>query len=252
VYGLGFPLILIELAALLLIAIFRPATVRKSLRWPQFEETLSPGGLLFVAWTIITCVFYIADHTYVQTRYIFVSAPGLLFALLAINYRRFPRWSYQAAFTVALILGVAISALTVWPFVRNKSIHDRTLTQAAAFIRTLPPDAPVAVYSIGQLAFESQHPIIDTGGITRPDAIPYLNRPLILMVQWAKSQGAKYYISGDQPEPGAVLIFSGPSPEIGWHLNYKDYSRMGELRLWKLADSAPTTASGSDTPPDRH
>ena len=240
VYGLGFPLILIEVVALALLALLRPAAVRKVLRWAQLEETVSLGGLLFVAWTIINTVFYIADHTYVQTRYVFVSAPGLLFALLAVNFRRFPKWTYRAAFSLALIAGVGISALTVWPFIRNKTIHDQALSQVAAYLRTqLPLDAPVAVYSIGELAYVSQHPIVDIGGITRPGAIPYLNRPGIEMVQWAKSEGAAYYMSGDQPEPGAVLIYSVPTPEIGWSLNYKHYSQKEELRLWKLPDAAP-------------
>jgi hypothetical protein len=59
------------------------------------------------------------------------------------------------------------------------------------------------------------------------------------MVQWAKSEGAAYYMSGDQPEPRAVLIYSVPTPEIGWSLNYKHYSQKEELRLWKLPDAAP-------------
>jgi hypothetical protein len=247
VYGLGFPLVLIELVALALFAALRPAAVRKLFRWPQFEETIPLAALLFVAWTIINTVFYIADHTYVQTRYIFVSAPGLLFALLAVNYRRFPRWTYQAAFGVALIAGVAISVLTVWPFIRNKTIGDQAIAQVATFIRTqLPPDAPVAVYAIGELSYVSQHPIIDIGGITRPGAIPYLTRPGIMMVQWARSEGAKYYMSGEQPEPGAVLIYAVPMPEIGWSLNYRHYARKGELRVWKLPDSGSVTAPESN------
>jgi len=248
VYGLGFPLILVEFVVLALAALLRPAAVRKVFRWPQFEETLPLGGLLFVGWTIITTVFYIADHTYVQTRYVFVSAPGLLIALLAINYRRFPRWTYQAAFAFALIAGIGISSVTVWPFIRNKTIGDQVMAQVATFMRSkLPSDAPVAVYAIGELAFVSQHPVIDIGGITRPGAIPYLSRPSIEMVHWAKSEGAKYYISGDQPESGAVLIYSIPTPEIGWSLNYKHYAQKGEVHIWKLPDTAPVTASASQS-----
>lgn len=54
-------------------------------------------------------------------------------------------------------------------------------------------------------------------------------------------------MSGDQPEPGAVLIYSVPTPEIGWSLNYKHYSQKEEFRLWKLPDTGPVAAPESMT-----
>lgn len=243
VYGLGFPLILIEVPALLIFAAVRPAIARAALRWSRIEQTIPLGGLVFAVWTLIAVVFYIADHTYVQTRYIFVTAPGLLFTLLAFNYRLLPRWIYRVSLIVSLVIGIVVSCMTVWPFVRNKGVADLATARLAAYVRnSLPQDAPVATYSIGELAFDSQHPIIDIGGITRPGAIPYLTRGTTAMVHWARSEGARYYIAGDQPEPGAVLIYSDAIPEIGWSLNPRHYSRTGQVRLWKLPDQEASVA----------
>ena len=243
VYSLGYPLILVEVVGLALFAALRPAAIRKALKDSPLLQILPLGGWLFVVWTLITTAFYIADHTYVQTRYIFVNAPGLLIAVLALNYRQLPRWVYKVSLAGSLIVALAISVASVWPFVRNKGIQDQAIAQMASFIRTLPPDAPVALYSIGEVAFDSQHPVIDTGGITRPGAIPHLGRPFIEMVIWAESEGAKYYWSHDRPEPGSTLVFSATVPEYGWSLNPRHYSQTGEIRLWKLPDHATPEAT---------
>lgn len=237
VYSLGYPLIVLEIAALVVFTALKPAEIRKAIKESGVFTILPVGGWLFVIWTLITSVFYVTDHAYVQTRYIFVSAPGLLIAILALNYRALPAWAYKAALVGSLAAALIVSSLTVWPFIHNKSVEDQVTAQMSAFIQShLPPDAPVALYAIGEVAFDSRHPVIDTGGITRPGAIPHLGHPFIEMVRWAESEGAKYYYSHDQPEPGSVVVFSAQVPDYGWSLNPRHYDRKDMVRLWKLPD----------------
>jgi hypothetical protein len=238
VYSLGFPLILAEIAGLAAWAVVRPSAVRKAFGDGNLLRTVPVATWLFLVWSLITTAFYIVNHTWVQTRYIFVAAPGLMFAMLAFNYRRLPKWVYRLSFAAPLAAAVVMSTMSTWLFVRNKGLADQAIAQIAMYLRSeLPPDAPVGVYSIGELAFVSEHPIVDVGGITRPGVIPYLVHPSEAVVQWAKAEGAKYYISPEAPEPGAVLVYSRPIPETGWSLNYRHYSRSNEMRLWKLTDA---------------
>jgi hypothetical protein len=245
VYGLGFPLVLVEIAGLAILAAVRPRVIRRDPDESGLLQTLPAASWVFVIWALIAAIFYVLDHTYVQTRYIFVMAPGLMIAMLAFNYRRLPRWVYRVSLAGALIAAVMVSAVDTWLLVRNKGIRDQITEQMAVFIhQNLPPDAPVAIYAIGEMAFDSQHPLIDIGGITRPGIIQYWNNDPAVKMQWVRAQGAKYYISGNRPEPGAIVIYSINAPDIGWSLNYKYYSQTDTLRLWKLPD-APTAVSPS-------
>ena len=93
-YSLGFPLILCGLLAGILYLIFRPAAVRNSIRQTvaaTFARTTEPphpaipiACWIFLLWPSIAAAFYIVNHTYVQTRYILVSAPGLTIVVMAL------------------------------------------------------------------------------------------------------------------------------------------------------------------------
>jgi hypothetical protein len=246
-YSLGFPLILCGLLAGILFVILRPAAVRNSIRHTltaTFTSSAEPAPVIpiacwiFLLWPLIAAIFYIINHTYVQTRYILVSAPGLTIVLMALFLaasRRTGRVVYIASLAVAL----AVSLLVARPFIRNKALNCRAVDGYALFIRNqIPSDAPVAAYAIGQIAFVSQHPIVDTGGITRPGAIPYFNAPEIAMVRWAKSQGAQYYFADYRPEPGATLVYAAATPFVGWTFRTGLYKTTGIIRLWKLAPSS--------------
>jgi hypothetical protein len=232
VYALGYPAIfLAALAGVLYIALY----IARNRQQPSARpvRSLPAGGWVFIVWTAITTVFYIVNHTYVQTRYAFVSASGLLITVLAIVYLRFPR-IVRASVAATLLAALAVSVEATWPFVTNKSQADQATTRFALWIKqNLPPDAPVAIYSIGQVAFISQHPIVDTGGITRPSVIPFLDNPVALE-RWVRGQGALYNTTGDQPEPGAVLVYSAEEPTKGWYLNPRRYRDRERINLWKL------------------
>ena len=238
VYSLGFPAIVVAVAVGLIYLAIR--LTRKNQR-PLGESLrlLPVGGWVFIVWSAIACAFYTVNHTYVQTRYIFVSASGLLIVVMAIVYLAAPRL-VRPVIVLTGLLAIALSVIATWPFVHNKSLEDAAVAEYSLWIKNnLPPDAPVAVYSIGEIAFISQHPIIDIGGITRPGVIPYLYDSASVVQRWAKQQGAQYSASGEQPEPGAVLIYDKTAPTVGWFLNPKRYRDVDPIRLWKLPPDAP-------------
>ncbi len=258
IYSLGLPLILCGFAAGFTCLLLRPAAVRRSLGSavtaalsPPAEAAAQPacglplGGWVLLLWPSAATLFYIADHTYVQTRYILVTAPGLTLVILLLALQLSQR-AGRVLYLAALVAALAVSVVIVRPFVRNKALNCQTLNDLALFIHDrLPPGAPVADYSIGEMAFVSQHPIVDIGGITRPGAIPYLNAPPEAMLQWARSQGAQYCICS-HPGPGAVLADSVNQRFIGWSLHTARYATSNRIELWKLAPDAP--ASGHEGP----
>jgi hypothetical protein len=245
IYSFGFPLIFCGLVAGVAVLLLRTASVRRSLSsaiasafqpLQQSSRNFPLAAWLFIAWALINTTFYIANHTYVQTRYILVTAPGLTVVILAATFAA-SRRAGRIVYVLALLVAAASSILIVRPFLRNKAYNCQTDRDLALFLRNqLPPDAPVAVYSIGEIAFVSEHPIVDTGGITRPGAIPYQNAPGQLL-RWAQSEGAQYYI-GQQPQPDAVLIDSVDNKFIGWTLRSSAYDTTFPVQLWKLSPAA--------------
>jgi hypothetical protein len=247
IYTVGLPVIILGFLGALIYIVLRPAAVHRSLSdalaawWPrrangqpQHPESLPLAGWIFILWPLITSVFYVLNHTYVQTRYILVTAPGLTTVILAVALNA-SRRAGRAVYVFGLVAALAVSLLIVRPFIANKAYNCLAVDQLAQFIHDhLPADAPVAMFSIGQVAFVSQHPIVDTGGITRPAAIPYLDQPVAAQVHWAESQGAQYYI-GIQPDPAASLVFSIDQRYEGWSLDPRLYAESSPVQLWKLA-----------------
>ncbi len=255
IYSTALPLILCGLLAGIVYLILRPSAVRRSIQnaiasafrtTPQTAglRSLPLAGWIFIVWSLINTVFYIANHTYVQTRYILVTAPGLMIVLMTLALAASQRTG-RIIYLATLAAAVAISLITVRPFIHNKGINCEATRQVALFMRDhIPPDAPVAVYTIGEIAFVSEHPIVDTGGITRPGAIPYLNSPLQDMLRWARSEGAQYYI-GIRPDPNAVLAFSADGKFIGWTYHSERYAISTSIELWKLAPTPKPHPEGS-------
>ena len=215
----------------------RRLCLRASLRPHSHRSTPVPGlplaGWIFLLWPLIVALFYIANHTYVQTRYILVTAPALTLVILVLALQSAPR-SARLLYLAALAASLAVSVLTVRPLVRNKAIDCQASKDLALFIHDrLPPGAPVVDYSIGEIAFFSQHPILDTSGITRPDVIPYLSAPPPALLLWARSQGAQYWI-GNRPTPGAVLVYSINQRFATWSLHPAIYATSSRIELWQL------------------
>jgi hypothetical protein len=256
IYAAGFPLILCGLAAGILYLLLHPAAVRRSLQEAiasafhrpsgptstaaRPSRTLPLAGWIFLLWPLIATLFYIANHTYVQTRYILVTAPALTLLILLLALQTAPL-AARILYISALAASLAISVITVRPLIRNKAFDCQTTKELALFIHDrIPLGAPVADYSIGEIAFFSQHPILDTSGITRPGAVPYLNAPPPAMLLWARSQGAQYWI-GNRPTPDSILIYSVNQRFATWSLRPALYATTTHIELWKLPTSpAPT------------
>jgi hypothetical protein len=81
----------------------------------------------------------------------------------------------------------------------------------------------------------SEHPLVDTGGITRPGIIPFLwDAEDDRRVAWMYGQGARYVVIGHSPTPGAKLLWSRELPEAGWTFNPRQYSGTDLMELWEL------------------
>lgn len=244
IYTFAFPIISCGLIAGAIYLVRHPSSAGRSLRGAfaaalaSMPQTSLPfEGWIFILWPSIAAVFYIANHTYVQTRYILLTAPGITIVVMLLAFH-LSRKLGSLVYAAALVTGIIVSMITVRPFVHNKGVNCQAIREMATFIRNqLPPDAPVATYSIGQIAFDSQHPIIDTGGITRPEAIPYLGDPNPAMVRWIHSQGGQYYITANDPEPGATVVYTETLPFIGWSFQPKLFKTSGPIEIWKLAPS---------------
>jgi hypothetical protein len=262
VYSLGLPLIVCGLLAGIVYVVLRPSSVRRSIRDAvasafartsnrELSTSLPLAGWILILWPLIASVFYVADHTYIQTRYILVTAPGLTVVIMALFLRASLRTG-RVLYAAALFAALAVSIVTVRPFIRNKGLNCVATEGFALYMRNhIPPDEPVAVYAIGQIAFVSEHPIIDTGGITRPSAIPYFYSEAGVL-RWARSEGAEYVIMDHQPEPGATVVYAAPLPYIGWTFHTSRYTTSAPTEIWKFPPTSeqklPPITSASTQP----
>lgn len=237
VSGLGFPGLLMGLG--LWLAMLVPSPLRAKAQGAVRSVPMVAWPL--VLWCMATLVFYVVNHTYVQTRYVAVLAPGLMLVLLlAVRVRAKPCvFTGTVLLTAALELG--ISVLMSYPSVRNKALVQKA---TVAFVKDIqqvvPPNEPIAIYAIGQVAFLLRNPLVDIGGITQPEAIPYLYKPTADMARWAQSQGARYYVWGQAPLPGATRLAEMDTMESGWFFQPGKYNNSSRSFLWRLPEPSPT------------
>ena len=79
----------------------------------------------------------------------------------------------------------------------------------------LPADAPIATYSIGQIAYLLPNRIIDTGALTMPEALDYLHDP-DAMLEWAIGKGAVCVLDGREKHAGFDTVLRAEAPPTGW------------------------------------
>ena len=96
----------------------------------------------------------------------------------------------------------------------------------------------------GEIAFTSRHPIVDTGGITRPGVIPYINDPQATL-RWAKDNGARYFISSHAPEPGAAAVFATTLPFLAGPSVVHNMKRRSPSRCISFRNRSVTLARHS-------
>jgi hypothetical protein len=220
VYGSGFPLTL----ALLPVAIL---SMRRAFEIPRALWILA-------CWPVACAAFYLADHTAVQTRYVLLSMPCLTIFVLWVIERMGRPFLWRTAVAGMLLVSVGTIWLVVVPHVTNKKEAVLRFAEVASFVRDqLPPQAPLAAYAIGEIAFRSQHPLIDVGGITRPGAVAYFGSPEKL-VAWARQQGAPYILCSDPPLPGATRVYYTEMPFLGWSFSRQAYRNRQPISIYRL------------------
>jgi hypothetical protein len=189
---------------------------------------------VLILWPALCVVFYLADHTIVQTRYCLLSMPCLSLATLWLIADSGGSRQLRLATAVIVLVSLVTVGLTVVPHVENKKESGRQFALIGGYLRDhVPEDAPVAVYAIGELAFKSRHPLIDTGGITRPSVIPFMSDPRATLA-WAKRNGARYYISEQPPEAGAVPLYTASMPFLGWTFKHSLYRSAQPVTVYRL------------------
>jgi hypothetical protein len=219
VYSLGFPVTLTVL----------PFAVLLCRRHWQARSAVT---ILFL-WPLACSAFYLADHTLVQTRYCLLSMPSVSIGVLWLVATCRPA-IFKATVLAMLLVSFCTIGWMVVPHVENKKDYSQVTSRASAFIREhIPAQDPVAVYAIGQIAFESRHPLVDTGGITRPSVIPYMTDPHAAL-GWAKSQGARYMITSELPEPQAERVFAATVPYLGWTIQGSLYQSRATYGIYRL------------------
>lgn len=238
VTALGFPGVLLMAVALPLGTWMRHAASQcTSASSPPARcwRGLPYTALPMTAWLVLVSVFYVANHTHVQTRYVLVMAPGLAALLWTSAMRQLPHHAVArlTATCVALTMGASLGLTQ--PHLRNKIDLIASTARMAEHIQThVPSQSRVAVYAIGQFGYLlREHELIDLGGITRPAASRFLYDEKARMA-WARAEGARYFIWGEAPEADAELILEEPALVVGWHLQRHRYDEASPLRLWQV------------------
>jgi len=190
---------------------------------------------VLLVWPALCVAFYLADHTLVQTRYCLLSMPCVSIAVLwLLDASARPPW-FRAGAVAMIAISLISTVLATAPLVANKARGVTAYSELSDYIRAqVPAGEPVAVYAIGQVDFDSGHPVIDVGGITKPGVIPYLGNPAAT-VRWAKEQGAHYLVGhAGIPEPGAIQLFVTSVPYLGWTFSGSQRRASEPLVLYKL------------------
>jgi hypothetical protein len=220
VYAIGFPVTLLLLPFVCVHGLWRqkaPAVIWALLLWPA------------------ACIaFYLLNHTLVQTRYGLLSMPCMTIAVLWLLGRVARPRPFAVAAAAMLVAALFVIAWIVIPHVRNKEeLRDRLSAVTTFITDNIPAHEPIAVFAIGQIEFESRHPLVDVGGITQPAVVPYLNDPPAVL-RWAKSRGARYFLGDAPPEQGALPVFQVEVPYLGWTLRHARYNDREPYGLYRL------------------
>ncbi len=200
------------------------------------------AAVLVLFWPVMLMAFYMANNTAIQTRYVLIGAPFITLAALVMLHRSGSRLplkrpgSRHAAAFLAVALGMviiagAINFISVLPHLANKVLSIARVSVMTEYIRSqVPADAPIAVYAIGQIGFQTPNPIIDLGGLTMPAAQPYLLDP-DKMFEWAKGEGAEYFIGEPLPAAKGRPVYSTRMPFVGWQFSRSAYAEDHEYAL---------------------
>lgn len=247
VYAVEFPLLTVGVLALCMW--FADRRARPSARRGERILSAMGEGWLPLVWSGLLCVFYLAHHTALQSRYVLVSAPVLTVMLFAAARMLWPRL-YVASVCLGVVAGAGVSAWVSWPAISAEAKANRDYASLAAFARAMPAGGAIAAKRIGELAFLSEHPVADMTGLTRPGILPFRWDPADnRRVWWAHEQGARYLVLDHAPEPGAIRLWSRDVPSTGLQLTPLQAGAFDVLTVWKLPAS-PTLPPSPGLPID--
>jgi hypothetical protein len=173
---------------------------------------------LLALWPGVLLCFYVFNRTAVQTRYsLLIGAPVLLFVGCWLRAMREAGDRPLKGFVIASALLIAVmNAVITVPHMLNKAEITRDMNRMCEAIRRhLPPDAPIATYAIGQIAFLLPNPIVDTGALTMPEGLDYLADPEA-MLAWAVDSGAVCVLDSHEEHAGFDTVLRRDSPPTGW------------------------------------
>ena len=220
---------------------------KRDLQFARVQPLAYPSGLtggsltvaVLVAATLAIQAFYVVNNTAVQTRYALVW--GLvLYACAAHELIRLYAgggWRpVRAVIAATIIAQTLFTGVVTLPYLAGKAaavLAQRTAYAAA--VQLIPQDAPIAIYAIGQFAFETKHPLVDTGGITDVDVVRHFGDTKATLA-WARARGADYYLGGTSWAGRELGRWNVPSPR--WSLDPRKASVPDVLLLTTL-DSQP-------------
>jgi hypothetical protein len=197
----------------------------------------SSGGRrirIALGWLIGLLGFYAVNRTAVQTRYLLMLAPSIMLVLVvAWQVAGAEGRSTMAKVGVALIVVTSVYFDVVSVMHRNvaKQMYIKQTAHLTEFLRThVDASWPVAVYGIGQIAYESPQTVVDTGALTMPSALQYLGDERALLA-WSRAQGARCFIPGDPREKDMRLVFDVPVLDIGWKFFPGQHETAGRLQM---------------------
>lgn len=200
-------------------------------RWrgrARAAATASRHPLLLWLWPLLVLAYYAVSGTAMQTRY--AIAPGVALTVAVVGLVPVLGARLRVQFTRVLFAGTALSFIAVDAWMLVPCIQNRTemVARSRAFddaIRArVPPERPIAVYGIGQAAFELPHRIVDTGGLTIPSVLEHRGTPKEVR-DWALAQGAECFIDGDPVPDGYTIVASSDDPTLGWFFDRSRYDQ---------------------------
>lgn len=203
----------------------------------DFKSPSTQGTLLALGWPCLVLALYATNGTVVQTRYAMVLGPLWVIAIASALETRATALEALLLPAALLAWNVVLFIVTVQPHIRNKVELVGSIDAFANRAQeALGPREPIATYAIGQFASVMENPIIDTGGIMRPSALPFM-ADHAAAVAWAEREGARCFIAEASPgERYHTMISSGPLPVVGFQVGRARYRQKHALYLFCRRD----------------
>lgn len=163
--------------------------------------------------------------------------PCLLAGLLFL-VERMSKWNpgVSLALAASILIPAGAVSLHMWRTISMDSIEHISSShgRAAQWLLKAPPTSRIAAFDIGRMSFVLKRPIVDLGGLTDPDYVPYLitgRAPLYLTKQHVN----------------LVVLPSGPSgSQLGFSQSELARSKVAEFcsppELWGIGVSYTANA----------